>query len=68
MTKLLTDEELSGIYKKAHYYPHMLCNYERAIEAAVIAKMLALIGKPVLAIGDQQDPVLSLYKLPKELK
>ena len=47
MTKLLTDKEISGIYKKSQYYPHMLCNYERAIEAAVITKMLALIGEPV---------------------
>ena len=31
-------------------------------------KWRALIGEPVLIVGDPQDPLLELYELPKELK
>ena len=89
MTKLLTDDEIKDASHK--YYECPTDNYgayERAIEAAVIAKLggpllsgyvekaimedrrklRALIGEPVLIVGDPQDPLLELYELPKELK
>ena len=48
MTKLLTDDELKAIHDE-YYYKDGVWYWDdaRAIETAVIAKMLALIGKPV---------------------
>ena len=39
MTKLLTDDELNGMYHKQNWLKHGSWDYERAIEAAVIAKL-----------------------------
>ena len=81
MTKLLTDDELKAIHDE-YYYKDGVWYWDdaRAIETAVIAKMLALIGKPVAwaefdakgrifdVFSRKQTGMDPLYKLPKELK